>query len=135
MSPAQAATTKQIVQSVYKAFQRGDVAAILAAMSPDVVFVDQGPSVVPFFGAFRGQSEVAGFFQKLTGSLEFEEFVVEHIVAEGDRAVSLGHFRARSRANGRTMTSHFAHSWLVHGGKIVEVRPHLDTDAMASLFR
>jgi ketosteroid isomerase-like protein len=33
------------------------------------------------------------------------------------------------------MSTHFAHSWLVREGKIVEVRPHLDTDAMAALFR
>lgn len=83
----------QIVQSMYAAFGRGDVSAILAHLRADVdwhVNVDlkaPGASAVPLFRPRRGPAEVGQFFADLAASLEFHSFQPQSFMS-GDREVA-----------------------------------------------
>jgi ketosteroid isomerase-like protein len=134
MSPSSAQTPKQLIQSLYDAFSRGDIAAVLSGLAANVEWVDEGPPVVPFGGTYRGVAEVATFFQKLDATVAFEEFTVDAAVAEGERVVMLGHFRSRAKTTGKIASSDFAHSWIVREGKAVRFQAFGDTAAVAASF-
>jgi ketosteroid isomerase-like protein len=134
MSPSQAQSPKQLVQSMYEAFSRGDIQTILAALAPDADWDDSGPAAVPFAGRYRGPQGVLEFFQKLGGSTEFDAFEKEAYVAEGSRVVTLGYYTARSKATGKSVTARFAHEWTVENGKVTEFRAHGDTAAIAAIY-
>jgi ketosteroid isomerase-like protein len=133
MSPSQAQSPKQLVQSMYEAFSRGDVPTILAALAADVDWDDSGPEAVPFCGRYRGPKAVSEFFQKLGASTEFDEFEREY-VAEGNRVVALGHYTVRSKATGKSLTARFAHEWTVENGQVTKFCAHGDTAAMAAIY-
>ena len=43
-------TNTEIVQGMYAAFGRGDVAGVINALADDIEWVSPGPSVIPFAG-------------------------------------------------------------------------------------
>jgi ketosteroid isomerase-like protein len=134
MSPTQSQSPKQLVLSLYDAFNRGDIATILGSLSADVEWIDEGPAVVPFAGTYRGTAEVGQFFGKLATSTAFDEFVVDASVAEGDRVVVLGHFTARNKANGKSLSTRYAHAWIVRDGKATQFVAYGDTAAVAAIY-
>ena len=134
MSPTQSHSPKQLVLSFYDAFQRGDIATILAGLSANVEWIDEGPAVVPFAGTYRGPAEVGQFFAKIAASTDFDVFVVDASVAEGDRVVVLGHFTARNKANGKSVSTPFSHAWIVRDGKAAQFVAFGDTAAVAAIY-
>ena len=67
-------TNTQIVKSMYEAFSRGDIPALLNSVADNVDWVCPGPASIPQSGRYHGPSEVAGFFQKVAEATEFDEF-------------------------------------------------------------
>ena len=77
-----------VVQQGYEAFGRGDIPAVLELLTDDVEWTEQGPSVIPFAGTFRGREGIAEFFTLLDETLEFEQFEPRKFVGQGDRRMS-----------------------------------------------
>jgi len=84
----------QVVQSMYAAFGRGDVPALLAPLRADVdwhVNVDPkapGASAVPLFRPRHGPAEVGQFFADLAANLEFHSFQPQSFLS-GEREVAV----------------------------------------------
>jgi ketosteroid isomerase-like protein len=134
MSPSQAPSPKEHVQSLYAAFGQGDISTVIAGLSGDVDWTDSGPSEIPFAGNFDGQEAVILFFQRLDNSTAFDEFVTEEFIAEGNRVIALGHYTARSKRTGKSMSGRFAHEWTVVNGKVTRFYAHGDTAAVAEIY-
>jgi ketosteroid isomerase-like protein len=134
MSPSQSPSPKELVQSIYAAFGRGDIGSILAALAGNVDWKHSGPQAIPFAGTYDGQGAVALFFQRLDSSTAFDEFVTEEFIAEGSRVVALGRYTAKSKRMGKSMTGRFAHEWTVANGKVTQFYSHGDTAAVAEIF-
>jgi hypothetical protein len=70
----------QIVQTMYAAFGRGDIAGILAHLTDNIDWhlnVDPaapGAKQVPDFRPFRGRADVQEFFKIIGSDLEFHSF-------------------------------------------------------------
>src|SRR6266513_3128320 len=63
------------IMGVYEAFGRGDVAAILDAVSDDVDWAAEAdPAVAPWHGVRHGKDAVAKFFAEFGSTMEVEEF-------------------------------------------------------------
>ena len=52
----------KIVQDVYAAFLRGDIEAVLSAVSDDITFFVPGPPQMPTAGTWRGLAGMREFF-------------------------------------------------------------------------
>ena len=91
-----------VVQQGYEAFGRGDIPAVLELLTDDVVWTEQGPSVIPFAGTFRGREGIAEFFTLLDETLEFEQFEPHKFVGQGDTVVVVGYERSLAKPTGRT---------------------------------
>ncbi len=81
----QAAATLAVIERFNAAFNRRDVAAIMAAMTDDVVFENTGPA--PDGERFAGQPAVRAFWERLFGAAPETAFTAEEIFATGDRCV------------------------------------------------
>ena len=116
------------IMGVYEAFGRGDVAAILDAVTSDVDWAAEAdPAVAPWHGVRHGQEAVAAFFADFGSTMEVEEFTPISIAANDTDVLSVVRFRARSRATGKTAAMHLHHFFKFRDGKIAYYRGTEDT--------
>jgi uncharacterized protein len=70
------------IMGVYEAFGRGDVAAILDAVTSDVDWAAEAdPAVAPWHGVRHGRDAVATFFTEFGTTMEVEEFTPVSLAA------------------------------------------------------
>lgn len=117
-----------IVRGVYEAFGRGDIPAVLGAMSPDIewneaenfAYADGNPYCGP-------DAIVGGVFARLGGEWHGFAAVPEEYLDAGDTVVVLGRYRGTYKATGEAMDAQMAHIWRIEGGKAVRFQQHTDT--------
>jgi len=124
-----------IVQGVYKAFGRGDLATILNQLAEDIDWAYPGPSAIPFAGTWRGHDQVRRFFAALMDAVDVQAFEVQRFVAQDDLVVVLGGERMRVKATGRSYETQWAHVFTLHQGRVVGFREYANTAAVAEAFR
>jgi hypothetical protein len=119
------------VADIYAAFGRGDVAAILARLAPDVAwevwpdnFAQRG--AVPYLAARSGPGEVAGFFAELA-AMTVLDFAVLDVIGEGRQVVA--EVRASfALPNGGRFADEELHLWTFDGaGRVSRFRHYCDT--------
>lgn len=129
------ANTK-LVQSLYAAFGRGDIATIIAALAPDVAWESVGrPSDFPALGARKGQAAVQEFFKIVGDQLSFTEFSPKEFYAVDDKVFALGHYAMTVKATGRVNASDWAHIFTIRNGKVTAFREFGDTAQLAEAAR
>jgi hypothetical protein len=119
-----------VVQSIYAAFGRGDVPAILAACAPDVDWeYGQQDGEVPYLVRQRGREGVARFFGALAETLRIDRFVVKELLAGDGLVVALIDIEGVSLLTGRTLREEDeVHLWRFDAaGKVARFRHALDS--------
>jgi len=130
---AQEQENVQIVKNGYAAFSRGDIQGLLALFAEDIEWISPGEGL-PLAGTYRGRAEVAGFFQKLSGALEFSSFEPREFLAEGDRVLVVGSSRGKVKATNRTIGEQWVMAFTVRNGKVTNFQEYMDTLAAARAF-
>jgi hypothetical protein len=132
----QEAQNTKLVQDAYAAFGRGDIAALLGSFSDDIQWrpVTGAGKHVPFAGEQRGKAGVAEFFRRVADSEDFQVFEPREFVAQGDRVVALGHYRAKVKATGRVFDSDFVMAFTLKNGKVTHFQEFLDSAALNAAF-
>ena len=124
------------ITQVYEAFGRGDVAAILAAVSDDVDWAAEASSAdAPWYGVRHGPDAVAAFFTDFGSTMEVEEFTPVSVAANEDEVLTVVRFRARSRATGRAAAMDLHHLFRFRDGKIAYYRGTEDTAQTARVLQ
>lgn len=125
-----------LVRSVYAAFGRGDVPAVLAQFDPEIEWNEAENFPYADGNPYRGpQAVLQGVFARL-GS-EWESFAVEphELLDAGDRVVTLGVYRGTHKGTGKAVRAQFAHVWTLRSGTVAAFQQYTDTrqfaDAMA----
>jgi ketosteroid isomerase-like protein len=122
----------RIVTGIFEAFGRGDIPAVLAALSEDVEWEITAPPKAPYGGPRRGRAEVGESFQQLAATHEFLDLALQQFVAQGDTVVVLGRERLRARATGKTAENPWAMVFTLRDGQVVRLRTYEDTAAVAA---
>lgn len=123
----------ELVRSVYAAFVRKDLTAILDLQADDAQWsVAASADQIPWAAPRPGREGVAEFLKTLSNWLVAEEFEVREYVASGDKVVALGSQRGYVRPNSRSYEFDFVHVWTVLEGKIARFRVYYDTAYVAS---
>jgi uncharacterized protein len=117
------------VQELYAAFSRGDLPAILAKLSDDVVWESEGPAVISSSGIRHGRAEAQGFFEGLAKDFNDHQLTITDYVASGDTVVTLGRYTATAKASGRKVDTPIAHYWKFRDGKVVRYVGFFNTAA------
>jgi uncharacterized protein len=126
----------KIIEGVYDAFSRGDVAAILEVVADDVDWATETTSTAaPWYGPHRGKGGVGEFFEGFASTMELEEFVPLSYAANDTDVLTVVRFRAKARSNGRRVAMDLHHWFTVRDGKIASYRGTEDTAQTEAVFR
>jgi ketosteroid isomerase-like protein len=117
-----------LIRGIYDGFAAGDVAAVLGAMSPDIVwneaenfpYADGNPYIGP-------QAVAEGVFARCIGEWDGFAVTVEEILDAGDTIVALGRYGGSFKATGKAMNAQLAHVWRVADGRAVAFQQYVDT--------
>ncbi|MCA1591947.1 MAG: nuclear transport factor 2 family protein [Acidobacteria bacterium] len=126
---------QQGVRTMFEAFGRGDVPAMLGVVSDEVDWAITGPSSVPYYGERKGHQGVIDFVTQLGSNVEFEKFEPGKFIASGDNVIVLDSERGRVRGTGKTFDTDWAIVFTVRDGKITNFRCYENTAAVSEAFR
>jgi len=119
-------------KTLYEAFGRGDIPAVLGGMSPDVRWAEaESNPYMPSGEAWVGPDAVLeNLFMKL-GS-EWEGFAVHPrtLHAAGDTVVAEGRYVGTHKATGRSMDAQFCHVLEFRDGKLSRFQQYTDTSKL-----
>ncbi len=122
------------VQRLYADFGRGDIPALLAALDPEVDWINAGPSIIAYAGTRHDLAQVREFFATLAASIEVRTFEPREFIAQGDRVVTLGRWTGQVKATGREYASDWAMTWTVVNDRVTAFQSYEDTAAIAAAF-
>jgi ketosteroid isomerase-like protein len=126
----------KIITEIYEAFGRGDIAAILDAVTDDVDWAaEAASSAAPWYGVRHGRDAVAVFFSDFGSTMEVEEFTPVSLAANDTDVLTVVRFRARSRDTGRTAQMNLHHYFKFRDGKVAYYRGTEDTAQTEAALR
>ena len=124
------------ITRIYEAFGRGDVPAILAALSEDVDWSAEASAMdAPWYGVRHGRDAVAAFFTEFGSTMETDEFTPVTIAANDDDVLTVVRFRGRARGTGKSVAMDLHHFFRFRDGKISYYRGTEDTAQTEAALR
>lgn len=121
----------EVVQTIYAAFQRGDITAILGLLAEDVAWeswTDNSAQAagVPWLKPGVGKTAVAEFFG-LVGQMKIHDIQVLDFLAS-ERQVAVEFIIDATAPNGSRYRDEELHLWTVNdAGKVTRMRHYTDT--------
>jgi uncharacterized protein len=116
------------IAEIYQAFGRGDVTAILDAVSDDVDWAaEAGSPTAPWYGVRHGKGAVSEFFTAFGSAMEIEEFTPLTFAANDTDVLTVVRCRAKSRRTGKSIAMDLHHLFRFRDGKIAYYRGTEDT--------
>ena len=122
----------ETVRAVYDAISRGDTAAIVARLSPDIAITQT--SELPWGGEFEGLAGFAQFSRTLREHIA-SRVEVERIFEAGEDVVVIGRTIGATKVKQTPFDVAIAHVLTVQDGKVVQARYFIDTPAMLEALR
>jgi uncharacterized protein len=125
-----------LVQSLYAAFGRGDIATIVGPVTPDAVWEFVGRRKdYPAFGTFKGPQGVQDFFRIVADSQDVVSFTPRDFHSSGDIVFVLGNYAWTIRKTGKPVDTDWVHIFTVNNGKVTAFREFNDTAQFAEAYR
>ena len=117
-----------LIRNLYAAFAQGDIPAVLAAMSPDIVWNEAENYPYADGNPYRGADAIlAGVFARIGTEWDGFAAVAEDYIDGGDTIVVLGRYRGTYRASGRPLDAQMVHVWRLADGRITRFDQRVDT--------
>lgn len=125
----------QVVKGIYDAFAIGNVGAVLASMSPEIVWNEAENFPYADGNPYVGPEAVAnGVFARCGSEWNGFGVAVEELLDAGDTVVALGRYVGTYKATGRPQSTQFVHVWRIAGGKAVRFQQYADTLGVARVI-
>lgn len=125
----------EVIQSLYAAFGRGDVPALLDRLSDDVEWTHRGSIGLAYMGTFRGKAAVGQWFADVAAVDGIEAFEPREFLAGPDHVTVLGWERTRALPAGGVFETDWVHVFNVKDGKVTRFIGSYDTAASAAARR
>lgn len=117
-----------LVRGLYEAFGAGDIGAVFARMSPDIVWNEGENYPYADKNPYRGPEAIgAGVFSRFGSEWDGFAAVPEEYLDAGDTVVVLGRYRGTYKATGKAQNSQMVHVWRVADGKATAFQQYTDT--------
>jgi ketosteroid isomerase-like protein len=117
------------VQEIYAAFGRGDVPAILAQCSDNVLWETEGPAELGFTGSRRGIRQTTGFFEAIAENHSDPKLEPKEFFASEDAVAVFGRYLCTLTKTGKRVNSPFAHYFRFGGGKLIHFMGFINAGA------
>lgn len=126
------AENKNVVQSFYAAWARGDIPGPTHLLHPAVEYVNPAGAVEP--GTRSGLAAFTQAVEKVYEAWEYWRGEVEQLQAAGDQVAAVVRYTARGRGSGVEVEGRESAIWTVRDGKVVRYEWfHGADDAAAAL--
>jgi ketosteroid isomerase-like protein len=126
---ASSTTAVELVQNLYAAFGRGDIAYILEHIAPDCTWVAPGEGI-PNAGVYRGPEGAGEFFRRLAASEQVTAFEPREYFSDGQgNVVALGSEACTSLLTGKQAKTNWAMVFRIRDGKVTTWESYYDTAA------
>lgn len=121
-------SNRDLIQSLYDAFARGDAPAVLGILHDDVEWNEALGSPLADRNPYDSPQAVGeGVFGRILSSYDGFQATPHALVADGDRVVALGTYTGTHTASGTALDAPFAHAWTVRDGKVSAFQQYTDT--------
>jgi len=119
----------KLLKSLYDAFGRGDIPAVLGAMSPDIKWYQaESNPYRPSGEAWVGPDAVLNnLFMRLGAEWDGFEVHTRSFYDAGDTIIVEARYSGTFKATGKSMDTQVCHIWDVKGGKITRFQQYVDT--------
>jgi ketosteroid isomerase-like protein len=124
-----------LIQGLYEAFGRGDIAFILGNLTSDAVWTTEGPEIIPYTGTRRGPQGALSFFEALDGTLANMKLTTDHYIAQGDMVATFGRFAGTVKVTGQSFDAPVAHYFQIRDGKIAVFVDIAETASIAAAYQ
>ena len=138
MTPLTSTSTVETVKSLYAAFLRQDLDAILASVADNVDWNNTGVASreCPWNGDFSGRGKLPGFFQALSEHLEFTLFEPRDFTHDESHVAVRLRVEFTVKKNGRKVANDSIHFWTFDTtGKVANYRHFNDTAQELAAWR
>ncbi len=133
---AQDAPNVSLIKSLYTAFGKGDIKAIVEATTEDIDWTVVGPPAdCPCFGTFKGRAGVQKFFAAIGEVWKFNAFEPEEFIVQGDRVVVLGRYAMTSHKTSKSFSSDWVHIFRLRDGRVSAFKEFTDSAQAAPALR
>lgn len=125
-----------LAQSLYAAFQRGDIATIVSAAAPDIVWQLYGrPKDHPALGVHKGPQGVQKFFGIIADTQDVVSFTPREFYPSGDKVFVRGHYAWTMRKTKKPVSTEWLHIFTIRDGKLAAFDEFTDTAQFAEALR
>lgn len=125
----------EVVQSVYAAFGRGDLDAVMAQVAEGAEWTFIGSRGLPYTGSRQGKAQIARWFLTIPQVDELLSFDPREFLAGAEHVTVLGRELTRARPSGRTFEADWVHVFTIRDGLITRFWGMYDTEAAAAARR
>lgn len=116
------------LKSFYAARIQGEVDALGAMFADDARFRIVGsPEFSMLATSVQGREGITGLFRTIADSFGLDEFAIEDLLMEGNKAAVRWSARVQNITSGDTFTTELADFIEIDGGKIISLSEFLDT--------
>ena len=119
----------KVAKQMYETFNSGDIEGFLNLFAEDATWNSPELENVQLKTKFKGRDNLAAFLAEIDKYEEFLKIEPQEFVAQGDKVVTLGELRVRSKITGKEYSSGFAHIIEVKDGKAVSFLEYFDNAA------
>ena len=114
------------VKAAYEALGRGDLPAVLGAMTEDIEWHQAEGG--PYGGVYRGPQAIAeNVFGPLLTDVPDFALTPKEYVASGDTVVAVVRYTGTGKSTGKELDLPVVHVWDVRDGKLARFRQFMDT--------
>jgi uncharacterized protein len=126
---------RALIRSLYAAFQKGDIATVIASLAPDVSWFTEGPTLVPYTGPVQGTAAVVEMFQAMGAAESGSRLTMSEPIVEGDQVAAVGRYSATVKATGKIFDVAVMHFFTVRDGKVARFYEVMDTAGVVDAYR
>ena len=126
----------QIVKSVYDAFGRGDIPAVLGAMAANVEWYQaEGNPYQPSGAAWNGPDAILqNLFRRIGAEWESFRVVPRTFHDAGDTVIVEIRYEGKYTPTGRSLNAQACHLFTLHGGKLTKFQQYVDTAQLQAVI-
>jgi len=124
-----------LVKTFYKKIGDGDLPGLFETLDDSISWELVGPETIPYFGTYKGHTEVQHFFEKLFSAETIIEFMPEEFI-DGDQIICVtGREKCLAKNTNKTFESRWVHIFSCQNGKIIRWREYIDTAPLVEAYR
>ncbi len=127
---------QQIVETIYAAFSKGDIDAVLEHFADEGTWTYVMPDgSVPFAGTFEGKSRIGEWFRLFGSNVETTNFQLNRLLVDGnDLVVALGHEDGTIIESGKMYSTDWVHIFHLKGEKVFKFVEYVDVSSVLASF-